>query len=189
MLLRDTYYNGLIRKECIVIKKRIKDTLKSKKGINTIETAILSFIIIMCIGGMTDLNTIMKKFNATSSTTSYISRTVSKQGGVRTNAPESFSGDYITSSELYNDVKSVLNKAGISSSDFKVTINNQVLNNTTNIPIVNYGKNIDINLQINYKWKFTENFGASPTYTKNSPRIAVSTFKNRTDSTDTTTVE
>lgn len=158
---------------------KIKNILKSKKGLNTIETAILSIIILMCIGGMIDLNSIIKKFNATSSTTSYISRTIAKQGGVRMNKPQSFNGDYVTSQELYRDVKSALNKAGIEDSNFTVTINGYNLQPNSNLPIVTHGNNMKVELKIKYNWNFIRQFTGGKDFQKTSNRIVMSTYKDR----------
>ena len=161
---------------------KLKNILKNKKGMNTIETAIVSVIILMCIGGMIDLNTIIKKFNATSSTTSYISRTIAKQGGVRMNKPQSFNGNYVTSQELYSDVKSALNKAGIKDSDFQVTINGNKLQANSNLPIVTHGKTMKVELKIKYKWSFISQFNGGNDFSKSSNRVVMSTFKYRTSS-------
>lgn len=157
----------------------IKKILNNKKGLNTIETAIISIIIIMCIAGMIDLNTIIKKFNTTSSTTSYIARTIGKQGGIRTSKPDNFHGDYVTSQKLYQDVKSILNKAGIKDSEFSVTINGYPLHSGTNIPLTTYGTNMTIKLTIQYRWKLVQQFIKSSSFEKTSNRIVMSTYKER----------
>lgn len=168
---------------------KLKKILKNKKGINTIETAIISIILLMCIGGMMDLNNVIKKFNATSSTTSYISRTISKQGGVRMSKPLSFNGEYVTSQELYEDVKSALNKSGIKDTEWSVTINGVKLQPNSNLAIVTYGNTMKVNLTINYKWNFVSQFNGGNSFQKVSNRVIMSTFKNRTSSNAGTVVE
>lgn len=168
---------------------KIRQILKNQKGMNTIETAIVSIIILMCIGAMIDLNNVIKKFNATSATTSYISRTIAKQGGARTNKPTSYSGDYITSQELYNDVKSALNKAGIKDTEWNVTINGVKLQPNSNLAIVTYGGTMNVNLTINYKWNFVSQFNGGNSFQKTSNRVVMSTFKYRTSSSVGTTVQ
>lgn len=168
---------------------KLKQILKNQKGVNTIETAIISIIILMCIGAMMDLNNVIKKFNATSSTTSYISRTIAKQGGARTNKPTSFNGEYVTSQELYNDVKSALNNAGISDTDWSVTINGVKLQPNSNLAIVSYGGTMKVNLTIKYKWNFVSQFNGGNSFQKVSNRIVMSTFKYRTSSNVGSTVQ
>ena len=161
---------------------KIRKKLKETKGLNTIEVAICSMIILVAIGGLLDLNGIMKKFNATSSTTSYIARTISKQGGVRMNKPSSFSGEYVTSQSLYSDVKSNLNNAGIKDSEFTVKINGYTLSSSSNVPIVTYGDDLKVELTINYSWKLLSQFTGGNNYSKTSNRIVTSSIKNRTSS-------
>lgn len=169
--------------------KKIRKKLKEIKGLNTIETAICTMIILVAIGGLIDLNGIMKKFNATASTTSYIARTISKQGGVRMNKPSSYSGQYVTSQSLYEDVKSNLNNAGIKDSEFRVRINGYTLSPNSNVPIVSYGGDLKVELTINYSWKLLSQFNGSQNFSKTSNRIVASSFKNRTSTNIGSTVQ
>lgn len=159
---------------------KLKKILKNNKGLNTIETAILSVIILTCIGGLIDLNSIMKKFNATSSTASYISRTIAKQGGVRINKVPQYNGDYVTSRVLYNDVKKILNDAGVKDSEFTVKIDGTLLSPSTNLPIRSYGTSMKVELNIRYKWNFISQVTGVGSFNKSSHRTVNSTFKNRT---------
>ena len=169
--------------------KKIRKKLKEIKGLNTIETAICTMIILVAVGGLIDLNGIMKKFNATSSTTSYIARTISKQGGVRMNKPNSFSGEYVTSQSLYEDIKSNLNNAGIQDSEFTVKINGYTLSPSSNIPIVSYGGDLKVELTIHYSWKLLSQFTGGGDFSKTSNRIVTSSFKYRTSTNIGSTVQ
>lgn len=162
--------------------------IKNSKGLNSIETVIISLIMLMMLSGLIDLTTIIRKQQAVSTTVSYVSRTLGAQGGVNitSNSNPYFPGKYITSSMLYNDIKRTMNDAGIDDSDWKVTVTTPTNGSFTLSPSTNFttklGKDIKINLTANYYWKLTSQ--VTPVKLKgviNSTRITVSSNETRVD--------
>lgn len=172
------------------ILNRLSKYIKNKKGLSSIETGILSIVIIFCIGGLTDLNGVMQKFNTLSTTANYISRIVGKQGGVRMYQPSGFDGTYINSSKLYSDVKKAMNDSGIEDKDFSIEIDGQTLKGNSNTPIKTRGEKIPVKLTIKYEMGFISNLTMnSKKYTKTAERDILSSFKNRTEVSGTTSVD
>lgn len=114
----------------------IKDRLKNKKGMNTIETVIIVMILLLCILTMLDLMEITQKMSSTTSAVNYVTRLVGRQGGISNGTPESFSsyghGSYVTSESACSILNQSLQKA------FSVTDGSSVLGNQVKIYIEPY---------------------------------------------------
>ena len=172
------------------IRTKLKNILKENKGVMVIETAIVSIIIIICICGIVDLNSVMKKHNSISTTATYISRVVSKQGGVRTSPPDGYYSNYVTSQELFNNVQFVLNKAGIKNDDWDVYINDYKLSPNSYLPVFSRGESIKVSLKAKYKWSIVSQLTPIRLeQSKTANRNVVSTFKNRTSNENRTSIE
>ncbi|HBG8471034.1 TPA: hypothetical protein KRH38_003382 [Clostridioides difficile] len=160
------------------------NTLKNNKGFTSLEVAIFSIILIICIAGIMDFQNIQKKFNSISSTSTYITRVVGHQGGIRTSAPSNYLDSYVTSQKLYQDVKYILGKAGIDEEKWKVYINGYELSPDLYMPIVERGTNITTQLKFSYDLNFlSQIIPVKKEQTKASVRNTISTFKLR-ESTD-----
>lgn len=137
--------------------RRIRLILWNRKGFGGIEIAISSLIVLLIVCGLIDVLKITQRFEVASQANNYISRTVQEQGGVRANKIENFSGKYTTSQTLYNNVKDMMEASGIAETDWTLTIQTEgggsyIVNQRTNVPLVNYGKRIKVILSVNYRW-------------------------------------
>lgn len=162
------------------MKKYINKYIKNKKGLNAIQTAIGVFIVLICICGFIDLTTTMYKFNALSSTATYVTRIIEKQGGINPTPPKSFVGEFVPTAELYNDIKAIMNNAGIADDKWEVFVNNvKVAGNNYGI-IKYYGEDIKVEVRIKYSWNMVKNFiRINNEYTKSVTRHSKSSLIKR----------
>ena len=79
--------------------------LKSKKGMNAIETAILVIILLMLVIIYVDVLNVSQQMSACTAVTNYMSRTIERQGGILNYVPTNFAtyghGSYTTSKNAY----------------------------------------------------------------------------------------
>lgn len=140
------------------MKKYINNYIKNKKGLSAIQTGIGVFIVLICICGFIDLTTTMYKFNALSSTATYVTRIIEKQGGIAQTAPKSYRGEFVPTSELYNDVKKIMNASGVADDKWEVYVNGTKLAGTNTGVIRYYNEDIKIEVKIRYSWNMVRNF-------------------------------
>ena len=57
--------------------------IKNQKGLSTLQTVVIAITAIICISFFIDLTNVVKKQQAVSLTSTFVSRTIAKQGGVR----------------------------------------------------------------------------------------------------------
>jgi len=131
---------------------------KNKKGMTSIEIVLSVIIVILIVSGFVDLTGILRRSNAVSMNTSYVSRVVGNQGGIQTRKINNFNGRYIPSSELYGNVKRSMNSSGIPDDEWEVKVYGIKLTPNTNIPVFDYGTRIPVEVTVNYKWGLTDNF-------------------------------
>lgn len=155
--------------------------LKNKKGLSAIQTGIGTIIILMCICAFVDLSTNMYKFNALSSTATYITRIVEKQGGIAQTPPSSLKGEFVPTYELYNDVKKIMNNAGIADDKWEVYVNGtKLIGGSGNGRIKYYDEDITVEVKIRYDWGLVKNFvGFNKEYEKSVTRHSKSTLIKR----------
>lgn len=138
--------------------KHIKHKWKERKGFGSIEIVISSMIVLMMIAGLIDVILITQRLDTASQATGYVSRIVQKQGGVQTHRISNFNGKYTNSSVLYSNVKDMMEANGISEDEWELRVilnsgSKYVITPSTNVPIVDYGKRIRVDLAVDYKWK------------------------------------
>lgn len=141
--------------------KWIKDKIKqenTKKGINSLTMVAGVIMAFIAIGGLADLTILQTKFSVVSAQTGYISRTIADQGGVTTKKINNYHGKYITSQELYFNVKDAMNNSGIADGEWGVYIDGKELTPTTSVRVHNYGEKIPITVSIDYRWAFSSKF-------------------------------
>lgn len=131
---------------------------KNKKGISVLSMVVGVMMAFVAIGGLADLTILQTKFSALSTQTGYVSRVVSAQGGIQSQRIRNYHGRYVTSRELYQNISSAMNHAGISDEDWEVRIGGHVLTPATHVPTVDYGERLSISVSIDYGWPFTSNF-------------------------------
>lgn len=161
--------------------KRIKEKLGDKKGMTTLEIAISAFIIIVALAGFIDMVKVSQKLDTASSVTGYVGRVVANQGGVRTTAPNHQYGNYVTSEQLYREVKTILENGGVKEADFKLYVDGKRMREGTNIPLKDFGERIPVKLEVTYEWELISSaIGVDMMKnTKESSRTVVSSFKVR----------
>lgn len=135
-----------------------KERLASKKGVTSIEVVMSVLIVIIVISGFVDLTGILRRGNAVSTNTAYVSRVVGNQGGIQTREVPNFSGRYVNSNELYTNVQRSMRSSGIADNEWEVHIYGVPLSKGMNLPVYDYGSRIPIVVSVDYKWGFTENF-------------------------------
>lgn len=180
--------------------KNIIKKLKEKKGINSIQMAMSSLMVIAVITCMVDFIIISNRMQNISSTINYISRVMSNQGCLA-NTPEtsckinSESGIYkieyiknkkfVKSSELYETIKSMMNSDGIKDSEWRVYIDGQLLTPSTVTKTFDFKSKIPIEVQIDYRWTNLSNIlpvnESTLSGTFNSQIFIVSTYKVRAE--------
>lgn len=88
--------------------------LKSKKGMNAVETAILVIILLMLVIIYIDVLRVSQQMSAATSATNYIARTIERQGGLLDYVPTNFAtyghGSYTTSKNAYAIIEQNLEK-------------------------------------------------------------------------------
>lgn len=167
--------------------KNINKKIKNKKGLNTLQTVIISIVILICAGFFIDLINITEKQQAVSMTSTFVSRIISKQGGVRTATPNEFkeSDDYVNSVELYNKVKKVMNNADIPDTDWTLQVKTPLdglvtIKGNTNLALADIGSSMEVILTVNYKWELASKLTPiTPKGTIKSKRAAYSSLKIR----------
>lgn len=148
--------------------KKLYKKINNKKGSNIINGVLGLFIFIILVAFFVDIATIMWKSIVTTQLTNSLERTLCIQSGVQTNVPTGFPGgnnNYVTSSQLYNDLKTQLkNKANID--DFSVKIKSYDKNGDSNRTTtfnkntklqVDYRGRIQVQLKTHYTWGFIGN--------------------------------
>lgn len=155
--------------------------IKEEVGSISLEVAICSLLFIVCVAGFTDLTVILRKINTISVQSNYIARTVGRQGGIRNSCPDGYvAEDYVSSSQLYENVKKSFAMSGITEDQWSVKIDGRDFKSNTNLPIKTYGTDIPVTVSIKYDWTLLSNFiPGTITQTKDSNRIIVSSFKQR----------
>ena len=139
----------------------LKDKLKKKKkksGIQSLTLIVGVLIAFVTIAGLFDLTSLQTKFSTLSAQTGYVSRVVSRQGGVNTELIPNYHGRYVTSSELYRNVRGAMNNAGIKDNEFKVVVAGHTLSPTTQTMLFDYGEKIPVTIAIKYNWDFLSSF-------------------------------
>ena len=155
------------------IKKR------RKSGIQSLVLIIGVLIGFMGISSLSDVTVLQTKFSVLSQQAGYVSRAVAKQGGVRTSQIDNYHGRYITSQELYTNVKRAMNNAGIADDEFRVVVGGHLLTPVTETPVYDYRERIPVSITIEYNWEFLDNFLSSGKRTRKSQTEVVSTHKIR----------
>lgn len=142
------------------IKNRYEEliTSKSKRGIQSLTMVAGVIMAFIAIGGLADLTILQSKFSVVSSQTGYISRVVSDQGGISYSEISNYHGKYVTSGELYQNVKAAMNHSGVSDEHWEVHIDGKKLTPSTHTRLFDYGEKIPIEVKIDYRWSFSSNF-------------------------------
>lgn len=171
-------------------KTKIKDKLKENKGVAGIEEVIAILFLLIFICFSTDAIIVASKQYIASQQTNLIARTLGVQGGIKSTVPTGYQGDslsYVTSSKMYEAIKSNMEKCGIDNWNVEITTytkNGRVaskkeLGSTTNIT-ADYGIGIDVKLTYSYKWNLINQMipgNADKETTKNVSGYSVSEFK------------
>lgn len=139
------------------LKKKLKH-LYDKKGINSLTMIAGVMMAFVGISGLADLTILQTKFSVVSAQTGYISRAIANQGGISTKKVDNYHGKYVTSQQLYSNVKAAMNNSGIADDEWRVFIAGKELTPATSVPVYTYGKKIPVVVQIDYRWRFTSNF-------------------------------
>lgn len=139
------------------IKEKIMN-INSKRGINSLSMVAGVLMAFVAIGGLADLTILQTKFSVVSAQTGYVSRTVANQGGITTRKIENYHGKYVSSQELYFNVKDAMNNSGIADGEWRVYIDGKELTPSTSVRIHNYGEKIPIVVNIDYRWAFSSKF-------------------------------
>lgn len=105
--------------------KNLKNKIKEKKGMSTIEWAICIFIFIMLVSFLFDLYFISYKQFRVSAEASNLMRVISNQSGIEENTPYNYPGgdeNYLTVDEAYDRLDNAFKGLGISESDWDMQV-------------------------------------------------------------------
>lgn len=139
------------------MKPRIKRK-DTKKGMTSLEIVVAVMVVLVILCGFVDLTGILNRLNTVSQNTAYVSRVVGRQGGVQSRKIDNFDGRYVTSKELYLNVKQSMNSTGIPDDEWEVRIDGTPIGASTNIPVKDYGSTMKIEVEVDYDWDLTDNF-------------------------------
>lgn len=170
--------------------KRKRKSIRNSKGLNTLQTVIISITILICAGFFIDLINITEKQQAVSMTSTFVSRIISKQGGVRTAEPKEFkeTDDYVNSAELYNKVKKVMNNADVKDTDWTLQVRTPLdglitIKPTTNLSLTDIDSAMEVVITVKYEWELASKLTPiTPKGTIKSKRAAYSSLKVRNTS-------
>lgn len=161
--------------------QNVKSKLSNKKGMTTIEVAISVMLVVMALAGFVDMVNNSQKLDTASSVTGYVGRVVANQGGIQTTPTEHHVGNYVSSDQMYREVKSILENGGIPEKDFSLTINNLEITPGTDMEVQDFGERMRVELKIHYKWDLMSQMLPGVLDGEQiSSRTVISSFKTRT---------
>lgn len=150
-----------------------KKSIKSKRGVSSIEFVIGALISIVIFAAFLDFLVISNRMQAMATTMTYLTRTISNQGCLANN-PEAtcllrgvtagYSTDYIknkkfiTSSEIFTQVDEIMRAENIPRTDWTVRINGTTLTSSTTTRLFDFREEIDINITVKARWTNVSNF-------------------------------
>lgn len=153
---------------------------KIKQGITSFEVVIGIMVTILAIAGFCDVGILVQKMDSVNMSVGYVSRVISRQGGVSPVKIKNFSGEYVTSAQLYSDVTDMMDSSGLNEEKWKIQINGNDFSPTMNYGPLDYGKTLNVSLVSEYKWAFVGNFVPGEIKTNvESKAKGMSTFKVR----------
>ncbi|WCF11732.1 hypothetical protein NDS46_30780 (plasmid) [Paenibacillus thiaminolyticus] len=163
----------------------LKKIRGNRKGSMAIEIVYGCFLFLMVFSFAMDIVMLGWRFSVISQTNSYIARNVGLQGGVLRSVPDGYPGGkdaYLSVDELLEGIERNFEKAGIANEDYKITINDIPIVKGGSGLKVDYRKEMQITVEVEYEWVFLSNF--IPGELKNwitSKRSVMSEFKYRYD--------
>lgn len=138
--------------------KLLQKIRRQKKGMTSFEIVVSVMVVLVILCGFVDLTSILNRLNTVSQNTAYVSRVIGRQGGVQTQEIENFDGRYVTSKELYRNVKQSMNSTGISDDEWEMRIDGMTVTPSSNLPIKDYGTTMGVEVEVSYNWDLTDNF-------------------------------
>lgn len=105
--------------------KNIKDKIKNKKGLSTIEWVICMLIFLMFVSFLFDLFFISYKQFRVSAEGTNLMRVISNQSGIEDNTPYNYPGgdeNYLTVDEAYDRLNETFKGLGISEDDWEMEV-------------------------------------------------------------------
>lgn len=182
----------------------LKNKIKEKDGLNSIELVIGSLVIVMLIAGLTDFINVSNRMQSVSSTMNYVSKIVSNQGCLSPNPETSYTKNgkqlyfksyikderYVTPAQLYTAINTIMNSDGISSNEWRVYVDGQLLSSTTETQLFNFRDRIPIVVEVDYNWNTLANLlpinNSLLAGTFRSRQEIISTYSVRSDTSDDT---
>lgn len=146
----------------------LKNKLKNKKGMSTLDFIINVFILLMLFSFLTDLFVISFRQYQVTHLTNDLIRVIAKQGGVRTFVPSNFPGgnaNYLDKAEFQNIINDRLKDLG--AINYRVRLYKESGSSETYVtyPIptninfaVDYQEYIRIEIKYEYKWSLMSAF-------------------------------
>lgn len=143
-------YKGVnnLCKSISYLKTKLENYKKSKAGFTTIQFILGTLILLAIFVVMLNFVILFWQFLTAGQTESYISRTMSIQGGFLNTAPEGYSsvdGAYVTKSDIETYIKNEMKNSG--AYQYKVIIKD---NSGNEIMVTQDGVQKSDNVQINY---------------------------------------
>lgn len=146
---------------------KMKDKIKNKNGISTIEWVICILIFIMLFSFLFDLYFISYKQFRVSSEASNLMRVIANQSGVEKNTPHNYPGgdeNYLSVDEAYDRLDNTFKGLGISENDWTAEVSmrdktaNQIKDKTITLKKGQLGIKGDyrdyVTLKITFKYKW-----------------------------------
>lgn len=131
---------------------KLRKKIVEQAGMTSLEVGITVLIVLMALGGFVDMVNNSQKLDTASSVTGYVGRVVANQGGIRTAPTEHHVGNYVTSQQLYREVQMILQNGGIPEEDFTLLINDREIKSDTNMPLLDFGERMKVELKVRYGW-------------------------------------
>ncbi|WP_214688645.1 MULTISPECIES: hypothetical protein [unclassified Exiguobacterium] len=159
---------------------RLKQKLLDNKGLTSIELGLTGLITVYALAGFVDMVNMSQKLDTASSVSGYVGRVVGNQGGVMTQPSTHHLESYVTTPQLYREVKNTLAKGGFAEDDFTLEINGRTISPETSLPIIEFGERIPVTLTVRYEWDYLSDIVPGVVGgEKVSKRQVISSFKVR----------
>lgn len=167
---------------------KFRKRLKNKKGMSTLDFIINVFILLLLFSFLTDLFVISFRQYKVSQFSNELIRVISKQGGVRTTAPNNFPGgnaNYLDKTEFQNIISDRLQDIG--AINYRVRLYKESGGSETSVLypvptatnfVVDYQEYVRIEIRYEYKWSLMSAFipGGLKGYL-NSSKVGYSEYK------------
>lgn len=149
--------------------KYIKNKIKEKQGLSSLEMVIGALVIVAVFAGMMDFINISNRMQSLSSTMSYVSKVLSIQGCITSGNPEAIyldssgkqlydtdyikTGKFVNANTLFNTVNEIMSSDGIESDEWRIYIDGALFTPGHTSKLYDFRERIPVRVEIDYTWE------------------------------------